>query len=177
MHLPKPKKAANAKSKLNSTFTDKTVTTQIFSLSSTKHDDIKKFMSPYTTITKQIPSEKKRPNSTLASHNLSIDAKEEKEKFNYTNCALNTYSAYIEAYNKVYNVYEVRKKKKEDYIAKTYDIFYIHPGIFREFNDDGEAYQAWSCCLNQDKNSKGCMKQYDKKRRWNSNINNSISLN
>ena len=95
---------------------------------------------------------------------------------------------FLEAYNKIADkeirrLYSVEKKNREEITFK-----YSHPGAYREFtfeetvNDDenyGDGYQKdknnkknvtkvylWSCCMNNDKNSRGCKKISIKNFRW-----------
>lgn len=73
---------------------------------------------------------------------------------------------YYEAYKKIYGDFSNLKKKKEKEKKENYDKCYRHSGVYREFietnpiNKESNSYWAWSCCLNEDKESKGCIKQY-----------------
>ena len=43
-----------------------------------------------------------------------------------------------------------------------YNITFYHPGTYYLFNEDGNEYHAWSCCMNDDKKSKGCCKKIER---------------
>ena len=43
-----------------------------------------------------------------------------------------------------------------------YNISYYHPGTYYLFNEGENEYHAWSCCMNDDKKSKGCCKKTEK---------------
>ena len=89
---------------------------------------------------------------------------------------------FIEAYEKIAkNEIEKQEKKNRDDKEKII-IKYHHPGTYREFiyeeNDDNNINEfgqsikkevkslLWSCCLNADKDSKGCQKTIIKKNKW-----------
>ena len=77
-------------------------------------------------------------------------------------------------------IYEEYYKKNKDNI----EYIYSHPGTYREFefvdfetkkdSPDSPEYIAkkinktmfWSCCMNEDKDSKGCQKTVVKKFSW-----------
>ena len=42
------------------------------------------------------------------------------------------------------------------------NITYYHPGNYSLFKEGENEYNAWSCCLNEDKLSKGCCKKYER---------------
>ena len=50
----------------------------------------------------------------------------------------------------------INKKKFE------YNISFYHPGTYYLFNKGDDEYHAWSCCMNQNKTSKGCSKKIEK---------------
>ncbi len=89
---------------------------------------------------------------------------------------------FIEAYEKIAkNEIEKQEKKNKEEKEKVI-IKYHHPGTYREFiyeeNDDNNINEfgqsikkevkslLWSCCLNADKDSKGCQKTIIKKNKW-----------
>ena len=89
---------------------------------------------------------------------------------------------FIEAYEKIAkNEIEKQEKKNKEEKEKVI-IKYHHPGTYREFiyeekdnNEIDEFGQSikievknffWSCCLNTDKDSKGCQKTIIKKNKW-----------
>ena len=54
------------------------------------------------------------------------------------------------------------KRPKSSYGTKLINITYYHPGNNTLFKEGESEYNAWSCCLNEDKLSKGCCKKYEK---------------
>jgi hypothetical protein len=94
---------------------------------------------------------------------------------------------FLEAYNKIAEKeYEkmVKNNRKENDMTYTYS----HPGIYRTFNyvekvtrikrditgeetteiiPQKKEESFWSCCMNSDKNSKGCQRIASKKFKWN----------
>ena len=50
------------------------------------------------------------------------------------------------------------KKKK----LLKYAISFFHPGTYHLFNKGEDEYHAWSCCMNENKFSKGCSKKTEK---------------
>ena len=55
-----------------------------------------------------------------------------------------------------------RKRPNSAYGRRQLKITYYHPGSYYLFKEKNKEYYAWSCCLNEDKFSKGCSKQYEK---------------
>ena len=55
-----------------------------------------------------------------------------------------------------------RKRPNSSYGSRKVNITYYHPGSFYLFKESSKEYYAWSCCLNEDKYSKGCSKKYEK---------------
>ena len=43
-----------------------------------------------------------------------------------------------------------------------YNITFYHPGTYYLFNKNNDEYHAWSCCMNENKTSKGCCKKIEK---------------
>ena len=43
-----------------------------------------------------------------------------------------------------------------------YNITYYHPGTYYLFNEGGNEFHAWSCCMNDDKKSRGCCKRTER---------------
>ena len=91
---------------------------------------------------------------------------------------------FLEAYNKVAEK-EIRRidiKQRQNKLEKTFE--YKHPGTYREFvfmendlsNDNNVSLQnppkkkvvekLWSCCMNKDKDSRGCQKVSIRNFRW-----------
>ena len=116
-----------------------------------------------------------------------LNASESSSNENDENNILNTSKIekkelFIEAYEKIAkNEIEKQEKKNKEEKEKII-IKYHHPGTYREFiyeeNDNnqidtlGESVKKevksflWSCCLNSDKESKGCQKTIIKKNKW-----------
>ena len=55
-----------------------------------------------------------------------------------------------------------RKRPHSSYGSRQVNITYYHPGSYYLFQEKKREYYAWSCCLNEDKYSKGCSKKYEK---------------
>ena len=60
-------------------------------------------------------------------------------------------------------------KKKRPMSSGGITITYYHPGSYYLFNEDDIDYYAWSCCMNEDKYSKGCSRKVEKSYRSNYN--------
>ena len=94
---------------------------------------------------------------------------------------------FLEAYNKIAGEEIKKMKSVEKKNREEMSITYSHPGTFREFvfdetvktdEDQNNIYQGkkvpkkltkiylWSCCMNSDKNSRGCQKKITKNFRW-----------
>jgi hypothetical protein len=90
---------------------------------------------------------------------------------------------FLPAYNKIAEkeIRRINSVEKRNRLTKTFE--YTHPGTYREFifteneinhRDDNTPVQKtkkvkvylWSCCLNNDKNSKGCQKKTIRNFRW-----------
>ena len=90
---------------------------------------------------------------------------------------------FLPAYNKIAEkeIRRINSVEKRNRLIKTFE--YTHPGTYREFifteneinhRDDNTPVQKtkkvkvylWSCCLNNDKNSKGCQKKTIRNFRW-----------
>ena len=54
------------------------------------------------------------------------------------------------------NLYNFPFQKKK---FSEYNISYYHPGTYFLFNEDENEFHAWSCCMNDDKKSRGCCKK------------------
>ena len=58
-----------------------------------------------------------------------------------------------------------QKKRFSEYITTHY-----HPGTFYLFNEGETEFHAWSCCMNDDKKSKGCCRKTERKPFFNYDI-------
>ena len=54
------------------------------------------------------------------------------------------------------------KRPNSSYGKRQINITYYHPGNYVLFQEGESEYYAWSCCLNEDKLSKGCSKKYER---------------
>ena len=64
--------------------------------------------------------------------------------------------------NNTYNIKLREKRPNSSYGSRQIKITYYHPGRFYLFKEKDKEYYAWSCCLNEDKFSKGCSKKFEK---------------
>ena len=62
-------------------------------------------------------------------------------------------------YNSCLNIYNNINAKKK---LLDYKISFFHPGTYYLFNKGEDEYHAWSCCMNENKSSKGCSKKIEK---------------
>ena len=58
-------------------------------------------------------------------------------------------------------------KKKRPMSSGSVTITYYHPGSYYLFHEGEKDYHAWSCCMNEDRYSKGCSKKVEKSCRTN----------
>ena len=87
---------------------------------------------------------------------------------------------FLEAYKNV-TIKDIKKEKNKN-INNSIEYVYKHPGAYRQFefnpknnllNDPTifkskpEKFEAWSCCMNTNKNSQGCQKMKINKMKWN----------
>ena len=90
---------------------------------------------------------------------------------------------FLQAYKNV-TIKDIQREKTKNINNSNNSIEYVykHPGAFRQFEfktkyytpDDAlrfkilsEKVEAWSCCMNTDKNSQGCQKRKINRMRWN----------
>ena len=64
--------------------------------------------------------------------------------------------------NNINNKKEKKKRPNSSYGTRQVNITYFHPGSFYFFKEGEKEFYAWSCCLNEDKFSKGCSKKYER---------------
>lgn len=64
--------------------------------------------------------------------------------------------------NNINNKKEKKKRPNSSYGTRQVNITYFHPGSFYLFKEGEKEFYAWSCCLNEDKFSKGCSKKYER---------------
>ena len=64
--------------------------------------------------------------------------------------------------NNVYNKKLREKRPNSSYSSRQVKVTYFHPGSFYLFKEKDKEYFAWSCCLNENKFSKGCSKKLEK---------------
>ena len=90
---------------------------------------------------------------------------------------------FLQAYKNV-TIKDIQKEKSKNLNNSNSSIEYIykHPGAFRKFEFKTQTYspeepsgfktliekvEAWSCCMNTDKNSQGCQRTKINKMKWN----------
>jgi len=73
---------------------------------------------------------------------------------------------------KNFSCLNLTKNKDKDIKKKylEYNISFYHPGTYYLFNKGDDEYHAWSCCMNENKTSKGCCKKIEKKPIFNYDI-------
>ena len=136
--------------------------------------------------TRDLTDTLKRNKTFISSSNITSD---DIKKMNEISKESECNPHFLEAYNRVAEkefekMVKNNKKEKENLI--TYN--YSHPGIFRTFNyvekvtrikrditgeetmeiiPQKKQESFWSCCMNSDKDSKGCQRTVSKKYKWN----------
>lgn len=123
-----------------------------------KNKEINYFLTAY----KSVVNEKKEKEEKI---------KKEKKAKNITYIinekSTNPYGSFINQKNNQNNFDEEitkskMKRPKSSYGTRQMNITYYHPGNYALFQEGESEYNAWSCCLNEDKLSKGCCKKYEK---------------
>ena len=76
--------------------------------------------------------------------------------------------------NKINRKMSIRKRPHSSNGLRLLNITFYHPGSYFLFKEDDNEYYAWSCCLNENKFSKGCSKKVEKVLNFNYNYNNDI---
>ena len=129
---------------------------------------------------KNVVNKNKEINYFLTAYKSVIDEKKEKEKkmtkekkkkgitYIIKEKSMNPYGSFIKTKtNDDQNLNtEINNKKMKrpnsSYGTRQINITYYHPGNYSLFKEGESEYNAWSCCLNEDKLSKGCCKKYEK---------------
>ena len=57
------------------------------------------------------------------------------------------------------NICEIPLQKRK---FSEYKVTFYHPGTYYLFNENEIEYHAWSCCMNDNKNAKGCCKRVER---------------
>ena len=127
-----------------------------------------------------INNKNKEINYFLTAYKSVIDEKKEKEKkitkekkkkgitYIIKERSNNPYGSFIKSNeNKKQNLNtEINNKKlkrpNSSVGTRQINITYYHPGNYSLFKEGENEYNAWSCCLNEDKLSKGCCKKYER---------------
>ena len=127
-----------------------------------------------------INNKNKEINYFLTAYKSVIDEKKEKEKkitkekkkkgitYIIKEKSNNPYGSFIKSNeNKKQNLnIEINNKKlkrpNSSVGTRQINITYYHPGNYSLFKEGENEYNAWSCCLNEDKLSKGCCKKYER---------------
>ena len=113
--------------------------------------------------------------------NISIGIDLDSDNDNLSKTKNDDKKLFLEAYKRIILEKENKKEKLKNRamsckITKRffYDIKYIHPGIYRQFNYTiklgkgkikEEKFMAWSCCNNTDKKAIGCQKTFVRKEK------------
>ena len=129
---------------------------------------------------KNVINKNKEINYFLTAYKSVIDEKKEKEKkitkekkkkgitYIIKERSNNPYGSFIKSNeSKKQNLNtEINNKKlkrpNSSVGTRQINITYYHPGNYSLFKEGENEYNAWSCCLNEDKLSKGCCKKYEK---------------
>ena len=135
---------------------------------------INSYNIPHKEESKDIINKNKEINYFLTAYKSVIDEKKEKEKkkkgitYIIKEKSMNPYGSFIKTKkNDEQNLNtEINNKKMKrpnsSYGTRQINITYYHPGNYSLFKEGESEYNAWSCCLNEDKLSKGCCKKYEK---------------
>ena len=131
---------------------------------------------------KDIINKNKEINYFLTAYKSVVDEKKEKEEkikkenskknisYIINEKSTNPYKSFIKQkndndneniFNKGKNKSKM-KRPKSSYGARQINITYYHPGNYILFKEVESEYNAWSCCLNEDKLSKGCCKKRER---------------
>ena len=129
---------------------------------------------------KNVINKNKEINYFLSAYKSVIDEKKEKEKkitkekkkkgitYIIKERSNNPYGSFIKSNeSKKQNLNtEINNKKlkrpNSSVGTRQINITYYHPGNYSLFKEGENEYNAWSCCLNEDKLSKGCCKKYER---------------
>ena len=129
---------------------------------------------------KNMINKNKEINYFLTAYKSVIDEKKEKEKkmtkekkkkgitYIIKEKSMNPYGSFIKAKESKQQNFntEINNKKlkrpNSSVSTRQINITYYHPGNFSLFKEGETEYNAWSCCLNEDKLSKGCCKKYER---------------
>ena len=129
---------------------------------------------------KNVINKNKEINYFLTAYKSVIDEKKEKEKkitkekkkkgitYIIKERSNNPYGSFIKSNeSKKQNLNtEINNKKlkrpNSSVGTRQINITYYHPGNYSLFKEGENEYNAWSCCLNEDKLSKGCCKKYER---------------
>ena len=142
-----------------------------------KEYKIKSFRNTDNEESKNIINKNKEINYFLTAYKSVIEEQKEKEKkikkekgenkiYNIiTEKSLNPYvSVDLKKNKNKENLNNDKKIKRPSSSVGTrqINITYYHPGNYTLFKEDDKEYYSWSCCLNEDKYSKGCSKKYER---------------
>ena len=67
-----------------------------------------------------------------------------------------------EEINKISRKISIKRRPHSSNGLRQLNITFYHPGSYYLFKEEDNEYYAWSCCLNQNKFSKGCSKKVEK---------------
>ena len=90
------------------------------------------------------------------------------EEIEKENKEINEKNLFLNAYNNIASSYVNNLQKEKKIYNEKYTEEFKHTGAYTLFiNENKKEYHAWSCCMNEDRNSKGCVKKKIKNFRWN----------
>ena len=96
------------------------------------------------------------------------DPKKNIEEIEKENKEINEKNLFLNAYNNIASSYVNNLEKEKKIYNEKYTEEFKHIGAYTLFiNEKKKEFHAWSCCMNEDRNSKGCVKKKIKNFRWN----------
>ena len=124
-------------------------------INNNKDKEINYFLNAYKLVLKEKEEKKEKIKKEKKEKNISYIIKEKSE---------NPYGSFIkkEENNEDIIIKNKTKRPNSSYGTRQINITYFHPGKYISFEDGDSEYNAWSCCLNEDKLSKGCCKKSEK---------------
>ena len=73
---------------------------------------------------------------------------------------------FLNAYNNIASPYVNNYIKEKKIYKEKYNETFYHTGAYTLFNNNDNEFYAWSCCMKEDRNSKGCVQKKIKNFRW-----------
>ena len=120
-----------------------------------KNKEINYFLTAYKSVLKEKEEIEEKVEKLKKEKNISYIINEKSE---------NPYGSFIknEENNKETNIKNKMKRPNSSYGTRQINITYYHPGKYISFEGEDSDFNAWSCCLNEDKFSKGCCKKSER---------------